>query len=99
MSNIDTAVAELMEQSVSKEVREAKIDPAELEDLLMRYEAAMREVRTKLEILNDELSLKGYDNPIKNIFSRRKKTENIIEKLHRQGDPISPGDLLRVRSV
>ena len=28
-----------------------------LDILLMRYEAAIREVRTRLEILNDELSL------------------------------------------
>ena len=60
-----------------------------LDDLLMRYEAAIREVRTKIEILNDELSLKGYQNPIINILSRRKKTFNILEKLKRQGDPIS----------
>ena len=71
---------------------DSKVSLAELDkldDLLMRYEAAIREVRTKLEILNDELSLRGYENPILNIFSRRKKTVNILEKLKRQGDPIS----------
>ncbi|MBR3053740.1 MAG: GTP pyrophosphokinase family protein [Firmicutes bacterium] len=62
---------------------------AELDELLMRYESAIREVRTKLEILNDELSLAGRQNPITNIISRRKKTISIFEKLVRQGDELS----------
>ncbi|MBQ1395664.1 MAG: GTP pyrophosphokinase family protein [Eubacterium sp.] len=62
----------------------------QLDELLMRYESAIREVRTKLEILNDELSLSsGYQNPIKSIASRRKKTISIFEKLRRQGDELS----------
>ncbi len=77
---------------LSSDLDESQVSLSELDkldDLLMRYEAAIREVRTKLEILNDELSLRGYENPIVNIFSRRKKTVNILEKLKRQGDPIS----------
>lgn len=77
---------------LSSEVDDSQVsinDLDKLDDLLMRYEAAIREVRTKLEILNDELSLRGYENPIINILSRRKKTFNILEKLKRQGDPIS----------
>ena len=61
----------------------------ELDVLLMRYESAIREVRTKLEILNDELSLSGRQNPITNIISRRKKTISIFEKLVKQGDELS----------
>ena len=60
-----------------------------LDILLMRYEAAIREVRTRLEILNDELSLKGFQNPITNIMSRRKSTVSIFKKLKRQGDELS----------
>jgi len=62
---------------------------AELDVLLMRYESAIREVRTKLEILNDELSLSERQNPITNIISRRKKTVSIFEKLIKQGDELS----------
>lgn len=53
--------------------------------LMMRYDSAIREVRTKLEILNDELSLGTNENPISSIASRRKKTKSIIEKLERIG--------------
>ena len=89
MPTREETVRDLIEKFLPADPDEAKVTLAELDDLLMRYEAAIREVRTKLEILNDELSLKGYENPIVNIASRRKKTINIIEKLGRQGDPIS----------
>lgn len=91
MANTESTIRKMMDV-LGGDPDEAKVALSELDkldDLLMRYEAAIREVRTKLEILNDELSLKGYENPIINIISRRKKTVNILEKLKRQGDPIS----------
>ncbi len=57
--------------------------------LMMRYDSAIREVRTKLEILNDELSVSGMSNPISSIISRRKQPASIYEKLVRQNDDIS----------
>lgn len=57
--------------------------------LMMRYDSAIREVRTKLEILNDELSLLSEQSPISSISSRRKKPFSILEKLKRQGNVIS----------
>lgn len=56
--------------------------------LMMRYDSAIREVRTKLEILNDELSLVG-DSPIASISYRRKKPYSILEKLKRKNLEIS----------
>ena len=91
MANTESTIRKMMDV-LGGDPDDAKVALSELDkldDLLMRYEAAIREVRTKLEILNDELSLKGYENPIINIISRRKKTVNILEKLKRQGDPIS----------
>ena len=61
----------------------------QLDILLMRYDSAIREVQTKLEILNDELALTSPQSPISAINSRRKKTVNIFEKLKRQGDPLT----------
>ena len=58
-------------------------------DLLMRYHSAMREVQTKLEILNDDLSLQNRRNPIENIYSRVKKPISIAGKLKRLGKPIT----------
>ncbi|MEY8367285.1 GTP pyrophosphokinase family protein [Anaerovoracaceae bacterium 42-11] len=60
----------------------------EYDILMMRYDSAIREVRTKLQILNDELSL-AQQSPISSISSRRKKTFSILEKLQRQGFPVS----------
>lgn len=57
--------------------------------LMMRYDSAIREVRTKLEILNDELSLRRDSNPISSIITRRKKPQSIYEKLIRQGNEIT----------
>lgn len=57
--------------------------------LMMRYDSAIREVATKLEILNSELSLVRDESPISSIQSRRKKDSSIFEKLVRQGNEIS----------
>lgn len=57
--------------------------------LMMRYDSAIREVRTKLEILNDELAVTREDSPISSIISRRKKASSIMEKLQRQNNEIS----------
>ena len=89
LNNYEDRLWEMIENFKPLDFEDAKITLSQLDDLLMRYDAAIREVRTKLEILNDELSLRGYQNPIVNIFSRRKKTANIVEKLKRQGDPVT----------
>ena len=61
----------------------------EFDVLMMRYDSAIREVRTKLEILNDELSLHGQHSPISSISSRRKKPMSILEKLKRYDVEVS----------
>ena len=53
--------------------------------LQFRYQAALREVRTKLEILDSEFSSKHRRNPIHHMQSRLKSVPSIIEKLHRKG--------------
>ena len=61
----------------------------ELQELMMRYSCAIREVRTKLEVLNDELNIHHKRNPIEFITSRIKRPISIVEKLKRYGVPIS----------
>lgn len=61
----------------------------EFQELMMRYSCAIREVRTKLEVLNDELSVHHKRNPIEFITSRIKRPMSIVEKLHRYGKPVS----------
>lgn len=55
----------------------------------MYYSYAIKEVRTKLEILNEELAFKTKRNPIESIESRVKKPASIIEKLRRRNFPVS----------
>lgn len=56
----------------------------QFQETMMVYNSAIKEVRTRLEVLNDELSIKNRRNPIEIIKSRVKKPESIIEKLTRR---------------
>lgn len=57
--------------------------------LITKYNCAIREVRTKFEVLNDELSIKSNRNPIHAIHSRIKQPKSIIEKLRRKELPVT----------
>lgn len=57
----------------------------EFQEIMMMYTCAIREVKTKLEVLNDELSVRNQRNPIEMIKSRVKKPKSIVEKLQRRG--------------
>lgn len=54
-----------------------------------RFQSAMREVRTKLEILDDEFSVRHSRNPIHHMESRIKSPHSIVGKLRRKGLPSS----------
>lgn len=50
---------------------------------LLLYDAALKEINTKLEILNNEFKLAHQYNPIEHIASRMKSPESIAKKLRR----------------
>jgi len=54
-----------------------------------RYQSALREVRTKLEILNDEFQMQHSRNPIHHMEYRIKSPESIAQKLTRKGLPLT----------
>ena len=58
---------------------------AKFNDLMMMYRCTVREVRTKLEVLNDEFSVEYKRNPISFIKTRIKKPESIYKKLKKLG--------------
>ncbi len=62
---------------------------SKFEELMMMYRCAIREVQTKLEILNDEFKTKRQRNPIDTIRSRIKAPMSIYEKLKRRGHTVS----------
>ena len=53
------------------------------------YDGAIREIRTRLEILDREFNIRYASNPIHHIDSRLKSPRSIIEKLERKGWPVS----------
>lgn len=62
------------------------IDEAEpFMHLMMQYRCAMLEVTTKLEVLNNELSMQNNSNPFESIKCRLKTPESIVEKMQRRG--------------
>ena len=61
----------------------------QFEELMIKYRSAIREVTTKLEILNDELSTFTERNPIESIQSRIKRPYSIAGKLRKQNYPLT----------
>lgn len=62
------------------------IDQANLyRRVMQRYYAAIKQVQTKLEILNDELQVTTKRTPIETIKVRLKSPESIIKKMTKQG--------------
>ena len=61
----------------------------QLQQVMMLYEAGIREIKTKLDILSDESRISGKPSPIDSIKSRIKTPRSIINKLKRRGFPIT----------
>lgn len=72
----------LLPADASEVLMEQLIKFLELEHL---YESAIREVKTKLEILDSEFRTKYAYNPIHHIEDRLKSPESILEKIQRKG--------------
>lgn len=54
-------------------------------EVILIYNSALKEIGTKLEILNDEFQHVHRYNPIEHIKSRIKTSESIVKKLKRHG--------------
>ncbi len=79
----------LMQTILPQVPEEVMSEISNFQELMMMYHSAIREVTTKLEILNDELSLKNKNNPIQFIKSRIKKPLSILNKLQKLEKNIS----------
>jgi len=66
-------------------VQEFREDIDSWETIMFLYNSALKEVGTKLDILNDEFVHIHKYNPIEYIKSRIKKPESIVKKLKRGG--------------
>ena len=54
-------------------------------EMRMRYSCAIKEVRTKFDVLNSEFNVRYRRNPITSINSRLKSSTSILDKLNRKG--------------
>jgi putative GTP pyrophosphokinase len=71
------------EKIISPELVEERIE--EMNETLLIYRSAIKEVKTKLDILDDELKIKRKRNPIEYMKSRVKTPSSIMDKLRRKG--------------
>jgi putative GTP pyrophosphokinase len=69
--------------------REVMLRMVEFKELLMRNACAIKEVRTKLEILNTEFALRYHRNPIHSINTRLKSMTSIGAKMEKYGKPFT----------
>lgn len=65
--------------------RERSNDVESWEEVVLIYNSALKEIGTKLEILNDEFQHVHQYNPIEHIKSRIKTPQSIVKKLKKHG--------------
>jgi len=61
----------------------------EFKELMMMYKCAIKEVKTKFEVLDTEFNIRYQRNPINFINTRLKGTTSIIEKMKRKNIPFT----------
>ncbi len=65
----------------------------DMKGMMMEYSCAIREIKTKLEILDTEFAVRYSRNPISSIHTRLKSQTSIMEKMARRGVPISRSNI------
>ena len=63
------------------------------------YNSALKEIGTKLEILNDEFHHVHQYNPIEHIKARLKSPESIVKKLKKHGYESTIQNMVNLQSV
>lgn len=69
-------------------------EAAEWSHTLLLYDAAIKEVTTKLEILRNEFKLESQYNPIEYISSRIKSADSIARKIRKQGRELTVDNIV-----
>ncbi len=90
MLDNDLHTSFLRQVSLPKDMGEYfRDEAAEFETMMMIYNCGVKEVKTKLQVLNDELSVMNKRNPIEFIKTRIKRPDSIVTKLKKKGLPVS----------
>lgn len=85
-----TDLSETVALAMMSKTRRLANTVVKYQELLMRYTCAMKEIRTKFEVLNTEYNVRFRRNPIVSINTRLKQTASIVGKLERLGVEFSP---------
>ena len=67
----------------------------EWNQMLLLYDSAIKEISTKLEILNNEFKLSHQYNPIEHLSSRLKSPESIARKLRRREREFTVSNIMK----
>lgn len=81
------AVTEASFNMLLHHTRRAMGTLVEYKELMMSYSCALKEIRTKFDVLNTEFKVRHQRNPINGIQTRLKQTSSIARKLARMGQP------------
>ncbi|MBQ6363364.1 MAG: GTP pyrophosphokinase family protein [Lachnospiraceae bacterium] len=77
------------------EIRVTGEDADSYEEVMLIYQAALRQMETKLAVLNEEFRMVHKYNPIEHITSRVKKSESIAKKLRRHGYDVTLENMVK----
>lgn len=102
MKNITTNQSIIDESYINQETTDISVIQNELsahedfyklalqfQQIMMIYESAVKQIETKLEILNKEYKISGRRNPIETIKTRIKSPDSIAAKLQKKGVPVT----------
>lgn len=100
------ALAAMNDERFQDHTRHVVTTMVDFKELMMMYTCAMKEVKTKFDVLNTEFNTRCQHNPISSITTRLKRPSSIVEKLMRrhadfsiQGIEDSIHDIAGVRVV
>lgn len=80
-----TMVIPNVDQAIYDQRRKMAGTVVDYREMRMRYSCAIKEIRTKFDVLNSEFNVRYQRNPITSINSRLKSSTSIMEKLARKG--------------
>ena len=85
----DGDVPEVITNTLAKNPNDFYKMAFEYQQLMMVYESAIKQIETKLDILNKENKVSGRRNPIETVKSRIKSPQSIASKLEKKKLPVT----------
>lgn len=84
-----TELPDILADTVTDQARAVVEHMVGFKELMMMYTCAIKEVRTKFDVLNTEFNIRYRRNPIYCISTRLKRANSIFQKMERMGLPFT----------